>query len=52
MEEIRKNIDAIVVGAGPAGISAALAIRRGGKSVVVLERASNAGTKNMFGGAV
>ena len=48
MENFREKIDAIVVGAGPAGISAALTIRRGGKNVVVLERAETAGQKNMF----
>ena len=52
MEKRQFNIDAIVVGAGPAGISAALTIKRGGKNVVVLERAANFGSKNMFGGAV
>lgn len=46
------HIDAIVVGAGPAGLSAALTIKRGGKNVVVLERGDKSGTKNMFGGAV
>lgn len=48
----KQDIDAIVVGAGPAGISAALTLRRGGKNVVVLERGDKAGTKNMFGGAI
>lgn len=52
MEKDKFNIDAIVVGAGPAGISAALTLKRGGKSVVVIERSDKAGTKNMFGGAV
>ncbi len=52
MERKQHNIDAIVIGAGPAGISAALTIKRGGKNVVVLERAANFGSKNMFGGAV
>ncbi len=52
MEREKFNIDAIVVGAGPAGVSAALALKRGGKNVVVIERSDKAGTKNMFGGAV
>lgn len=52
MDYFREKIDVIVVGAGPAGVSAALAVKRGGKNVVVLERAENAGQKNMFGGAV
>ncbi len=51
-ENFREKIDAIVVGAGPAGVSAALAIKRGGKNVVVLDRSENIGSKNMFGGAV
>lgn len=52
MDKEKFNIDAIVVGAGPAGISAALTLKRGGKNVVVIERSDKAGTKNMFGGAV
>ena len=51
-EKFREKTDAIVVGAGPAGISAALTIRRGGKNVVVIDRAETPGQKNMFGGAV
>ncbi len=51
-ENFREKIDAIVVGAGPAGVSAALAIKRGGKNVVVLDRSCDIGSKNMFGGAV
>lgn len=53
MTEFNKHqIDAIVVGAGPAGVSAALSLTRAGKKVVVLERGDFAGSKNMFGGAV
>lgn len=52
MERSKFNIDAIVVGAGPAGVSAALTLKRAGRNVVVLERSDMAGTKNMFGGAV
>ena len=44
--------DVIVVGAGPAGISAAIAVARGGKKVLLIERAQYAGSKNMYGGAV
>ncbi len=44
--------DVIVVGAGPAGISAAIEVARGGKKVVLIERAQYAGSKNMYGGAV
>ncbi len=50
--DIKYNSDVIVVGAGPAGISAALEVARAGKKVVLLERASHPGSKNMYGGAV
>lgn len=48
MEEMR--CDAIVVGAGPAGIAAAMTIAQGGLEVIVLERGSFAGAKNVMGG--
>ena len=51
MDTINKA-DVIVVGAGPAGISAAIEVARGGKKVVLIERAQYAGSKNMYGGAV
>jgi electron transfer flavoprotein-quinone oxidoreductase len=41
---------AIVVGAGPAGSSAALAMARAGLDVALLERGNFPGEKNMFGG--
>lgn len=50
--DIKYNVDAIVVGAGPCGISAALEIARGGKKVVLVDRNKYAGSKNMYGGAV
>ena len=46
------NADVIVVGAGPAGISAALSVAYAGKKVVLLERSNYPGSKNMYGGAV
>ncbi len=46
------NTDVIVVGAGPAGISAAIEIAKNGRKVVLLERAQYPGSKNVYGGAV
>ena len=45
-----ERFDAIVVGAGPAGISAARELATAGLSVVVLERGQFAGSKNVWGG--
>jgi electron transfer flavoprotein-quinone oxidoreductase len=45
-----EQFDAIVVGAGPAGIAAAKAIAEAGLSVVVLERGQFPGAKNVWGG--
>lgn len=44
------RFDAIVVGAGPAGISAAKGMAAAGLSVVVLERGRFPGAKNVWGG--
>ncbi len=44
--------DAIVVGAGPAGISAAIVLARGGLKVMLIERGRFAGAKNFFGGVL
>ncbi|MBQ8475835.1 FAD-binding protein [bacterium] len=49
---IEFNADVIVIGGGPAGISAALTVARSGKKVVLLERSHYPGSKNMYGGAV
>lgn len=52
-EDNKKNkTDVIVIGAGPAGVSAAVTVARGGKNVVLVERGSFAGAKNMYGGVV
>ncbi len=43
------KFDSIVVGAGPAGISAAITMARAGLTVAVLERGEYAGAKNVQG---
>lgn len=45
-----EKFDAIVVGAGPAGATAALAMARSGLKVALIERGTYPGAKNMFGG--
>ncbi|MBI1871566.1 MAG: FAD-dependent oxidoreductase [Chlamydiae bacterium] len=45
-----ETFDVIVVGAGPAGIAAAITTSRAGLSTVVLERGNHPGSKNLFGG--
>lgn len=49
---MKNKIEVIVVGGGPAGISAAVTIARAGKNVVLIERGSFSGSKNVFGGAI
>jgi electron transfer flavoprotein-quinone oxidoreductase len=46
------SFDAVVVGAGPAGAAAALALARAGRSVVMVERGLFPGSKNVYGGVV
>ena len=46
------KIEVIIVGAGPAGVSAAITLARAGKKVLLLDRADNVGDKNMFGGCI
>lgn len=47
-----ERFDAVVVGAGPAGSTAALVLARGGRRVALLERGPFPGAKNMYGGVV
>src|SRR6266852_6069516 len=47
-----QHFDAIVVGAGPAGSSAALAMARAGLRVALVERGEYAGAKNVSGAAL
>ncbi len=46
------KFDVIIVGAGPAGISAAITTARAGLSVALIERGRFAGSKNLFGGVL
>jgi electron transfer flavoprotein-quinone oxidoreductase len=46
------DVEAVVVGAGPAGSAAALALARAGRSVLLLERGPFPGAKNTYGGVV
>lgn len=48
----KQQFDVIVVGAGPAGSSAALALARSGLRVALLERGEYAGAKNVSGAAL
>jgi len=46
------DFDAIVVGAGMAGCSAAIRLAQGGANVLLLERGSEPGAKNLSGGVL
>ncbi|MCM2532770.1 FAD-dependent oxidoreductase [Neobacillus pocheonensis] len=47
-----EKFDCIVVGAGPAGISCAYDLAKGGANVVLLERGEYPGSKNVMGGVL
>ncbi len=46
------TFDAIVVGGGPAGTSAAITMAKAGLDVILIERGRFAGAKNFFGGVL
>src|SRR5580704_4695319 len=46
------KFDSIVVGAGPAGVSAAITMARAGLNVALLERGEYAGAKNVQGAVI
>ncbi len=48
----RNRYDVIIVGAGPAGTTAALAAAKGGLKCILFERGEEPGRKNMFGGVL
>lgn len=52
MSTDQTTVDAVVVGAGPAGSAAALELARAGHSVLLLERGPFPGAKNVYGGVV
>lgn len=47
-----EKFDVVIVGAGPAGSSAAHALASRGYQVLILERGKSPGTKNVFGGRI
>ncbi len=49
---MKNKTQVIVVGGGPAGISAAITLARAGKQVILIERGTFSGSKNVFGGAI
>jgi electron transfer flavoprotein-quinone oxidoreductase len=49
MDSEKVKVDAIVVGAGPAGLMAACRLAQGGLEVIVVERGEFAGSKNVSG---
>lgn len=52
VSKMPEKFDAAVVGAGPAGVTAALAMAKAGLRVILFERGEAPGQKNMFGGVL
>ncbi|HKW03756.1 MAG TPA: FAD-dependent oxidoreductase [Nitrososphaerales archaeon] len=50
MVSLVEKFEVVIVGAGPAGSSAAITTSKAGMSTLLLERGDFAGSKNMFGG--
>ena len=46
------DFDVIIVGAGPAGSSAAYKLAEQGQQVLLLERGKSPGSKNVYGGRI
>jgi electron transfer flavoprotein-quinone oxidoreductase len=49
---VKETFDVAIVGAGPAGVSAAYVLAGAGKKVIVLERGEHPGSKNVSGGVL
>ncbi len=49
---MKETFDVAIVGAGPAGVSAAYLLAGAGKKVIVLERGEHPGSKNVSGGVL
>lgn len=49
---MQENFDAIVVGAGPAGIACAYELAKAGVNVLLIERGEYPGSKNVMGGVL
>jgi electron transfer flavoprotein-quinone oxidoreductase len=49
---VKETFDVAIVGAGPAGVSAAYILAGAGKKVIVLERGDHPGSKNVSGGVL